>query len=515
MKRTKPRVKLLSRYSTGLVALSLIGVIIPILLLAGFGLYAIFDLGFAVEFAIALFISTLLVMVPRFIWQRREDEQPAEVESESLVSASAEWSDAEMEIWSRTNEHIQLLLEDNDGWSALKQHSFSIVEAVAEAYGKKELDFTVPEGLQLLEEISRRYRRVLDEHVPAVEKVKVSQLKRLYEVGDNYAPKAVKMGKRGLLAWRLFRGWANPAAALASEASGAILGSLTDQVTDNFQRNAKRALLQEVASVAIDLYSGRYIIDSQNLTASKVSVEDQQQMAPALEPLRVVVVGQVSAGKSSIVNALTNEMQAEVDLLPSTDRHSVYQCCFDGREELRLVDMPGLDGSVDSQERALKQITQADLVLWVLKANQSARQLDSTLAKKIEAFYSTPDKLSVKKPKFIGVVNQVDRLKPVPDWSPPYDLNDTDNEKGVTIQAALEYNRSLLPLDRVLPLALPENKASFGLIELETEIQVLCDDAKNVQLNRQRNGAAGASSVVKQGKRLFKASGKIIGNMVQ
>lgn len=110
-------------------------------------------------------------------------------------------------------------------------------------------------------------------------------------------------------------------------------------------------------------------------------------------------------------------------------------------------------------------------------------------------------------------MNQVDKLKPTSEWYPPYDLNDTDNPKSMTIQAAMAFNQNLLPFDQVLPLAIPENKLMYGLLELEEEIQHKCDEAKNVQLNRQRNEAKGSAGILKQGKRLFKASGKVVKNI--
>lgn len=511
MTRVKKGLKSLNRYTGGLIAVSLIGIIFPALVLSGFGLYAVIEHGYVVPFAIALLVSALMIFIPRYIWKKAKENKP-QADREDFVEPSDDWSDSEQEIWSSSNQAIERLLDQNDDWGVLKAHGFNIAELVAQSFGKKELDFTVPEGLQLMEEISRRYRQVLNDHVPAVDMVKVSQLKWLYETGDKYGETALKVGKRGMIAWRILRA-ANPAAAVANEVRSKMLGSITDQISENLQRNAKRALLQEVAKVCIDLYSGRYTIEDEQISASKINKEDEKHKAPPIEPVRITLVGQLSAGKSSLVNALTNEMNAEVDMLPATDNITVYQCNIDGDETLKLVDMPGLDGDKKSTKNVLEQMTQSDLVLWVLKANQSSRQLDLALAKEFEAFYQHPKNISLKRPKLIGVVNQVDKLKPISEWYPPYDLNDTDNPKSMTIQAAMAFNQNLLPFDQVLPLAIPENKPMYGLLELQEEIQHKCDEAKNVQLNRLRNEAKGSAGILKQGKRLFKASGKVVKNI--
>ncbi len=507
MTRIKKSIRSLNRYAGGLLAFSFIGVIFPLLILSIVGLYYVIEQGYVVPFAIVLLVSASMVFIPRLIWQKANENQ-SKSEAKHFVEPSTDWSDAEQAIWLSSNKSIEKLLVRNDDWGSLKDHGIDIAGTVAKAFGKKELDFTVPEGLQLMEEISRRYRKVLNDHVPAVDLVKVSQITWAYQAGDKYGETALKYSKRGMLAWRIFRA-ANPAAAIANEVRSKMLSSLTDQISDNLQRNAKRALLQEVAKVCIDLYSGRYTIDSQKVSSSKISKEDDKRNLPEIEPVRVTLVGQISSGKSSLVNALTNEMNAEVDLL-STGDMAVYQCHLEDSEILKLVDMPGLDGQQKSVQNMIEQMTQSDLVLWVLKANQPSRQLDVTLATEFEDFYRRPENISLKKPKLIGVLNQVDKLKPSCEWYPPYDIYDNENPKSQTIRAAIEFNHNLLPFDMTLPLALPEEKLEFGLVELEKEIERQCDQAKNVQLNRQRNEAKGSATLYKQGQRLFKASGQVV-----
>ncbi|BDU36835.1 GTPase family protein [Vibrio nigripulchritudo] len=514
MTRVKQGLKSLNHYAGGLMLVSFIGVILPLLVLSGFGLYAIVQHGYVIHFAIALLISVLMVFVPRWLWSKRSSaEQVIEEGSEIFVAASTDWSDRELSIWEEVNQSIETKLSRASDWGVLKAHGFEIATEVAQAFGKKDLDFTVPEGLQLLEEISRRYRQVLNEHVPAVDMIKVSQIKWAYDVNDKYGEQAVKVGKRGLLAWRIFRA-ANPVAAVANEIRGKVLGTLTEKAAENLQQNAKRALLQEVAKVCIDLYSGRYTIEEQAVHVSRISEDDETRKAKPLEPVRVTIIGQLSSGKSSLVNALTKEINAEVDALPATNDIRVYRCSIDDEEQLNLIDMPGLDGNKKVTDNVLEQVTQSDLVLWVLKANQSSRQLDVDLQTQIEEFYSRKENISLKKPKIVGVLNQVDKLKPASDWAPPYSLDDETNPKVQTIKAAMEFNLSQLSIDAIYPLGMPEERQMFGIEQLETEIQNQCDHAKNVQLNRQRNEAKGAAGLMGQSRRLFKAGGKIVKNMI-
>jgi predicted GTPase len=285
--------------------------------------------------------------------------------------------------------------------------------------------------------------------------------------------------------------------------------------TDNLQQNIKQALLQEVASVCIDLYSERFSIEDENIMASKASSRDTENKTLPLEPLRVVVVGQTIAGKSSLINTLVGEFSAEVDALPTQTEVKTYSCKVDGIEELRLVDLPGLDGNNKTENLILLEMIEADLILWVLKANQSSKQLDSELHIKLNKYYSDPKNQSRKQAKIIGVVNQVDKLKPTSEWSPPYDLTTPSTVKEKTIIAAIKFNKNILTFDQFIPLAIPEDKQHFGVDVIENLIMDSHNEGKNTQLNRQRHEAKGRDTTFKnQSKRLFKGGYTLLKNAI-
>ena len=175
-----------------------------------------------------------------------------------------------------------------------------------------------------------------------------------------------------------------------------------------------------------------------------------------------------------------------------------------------MVDLQGLDGSAKTEALMLKEMTQADVVLWVLKANQSARDLDKQLKDRFDAFYDDPKNISRKKPIVVSVVNQVDRLKPVDEWQPPYDLENPRSAKAKIIAQALEYNQTLLQPDIALPLAIAPEKAQFGLDILRQTLLERIADANNVQRNRQRFEAMKRGTSVKgQLNKAVKAGKKV------
>ena len=93
---------------------------------------------------------------------------------------------------------------------------------------------------------------------------------------------------------------------------------------------------------------------------------------------------------------------------------------------IKLIDTKGLDGSVETEDLIIEEMTNSDIIFWVLKANQSARKLDEQLRNKFDEFYKKTDNRGRKRPVILALVNQIDKLKPIKDWNPPYDLINCD-----------------------------------------------------------------------------------------
>ena len=493
MKKIRNLFRLLAVLSSGRWGIALISAIFPSIIMMGFGVFLAIKYGYLLEMSIAIAVSTLVFTIPLFISSRSsrdsssrssstepfsnkesdglgEDASESEAESQhnkadikdALVRASTDWSQKELSIWNDSKHHVRQQLLVDIEWGNIDQTGLEVLEFVAKKFDKKSLDFSIPEGLKLFEEVSRRYKLVVREHIPGIEYLKVSYIKAGYEAYDKYGELGQKIVKAAIWGNHLKNLYLNPLKVVSDLGREQATSSMTRGVVDDMQYAAKQALLDEVAAVAIDLYSGRFSIEDEALKASDVSELDEQRFAPELEPVRIVLVGQTSSGKSSLINALKQELVAEVDVLPSTDTSTVYNAFVDDND-VRVVDLQGLDGNPKTEALMLKEMTQADVVLWVLKANQSARDLDKQLKDRFDAFYDDPKNISRKKPIVVSVVNQVDRLKPVDDWQPPYDLENPTSTKAKIIAQALEYNHILLQTDIVLPLAIAPEKVQFGL----------------------------------------------------
>ncbi|ANP76373.1 GTPase family protein [Vibrio splendidus] len=534
MKKIRNLFRLLAVLSSGRWGIALISAIFPSIIMMGFGVFLAIKYGYLLEMSIAIAVSTLVFTIPLFISSRSSSrssnkesfsnkesgglgEDTAEAESQhkkadindALVKASADWSQKELSIWNDSKHHVRQQLMVDIEWGNLDQTGLEVLEFVAKKFDKKSLDFSIPEGLKLFEEVSRRYKLVVREHIPGIEYLKVSYIKAGYEAYDKYGELGQKIFKAAIWGNHLKNLYLNPLKVISDLGREQATATMTRGVVDDMQYAAKQALLDEVAAVAIDLYSGRFSIEDEALKVSDVSELDEQRFAPELEPVRIVLVGQTSSGKSSLINALKQELVAEVDVLPSTDTSTVYNAFVDDND-VRVVDLQGLDGNPKTEALMLKEMTQADVVLWVLKANQSARDLDKQLKDRFDAFYDDPKNISRKKPIVVSVVNQVDRLKPVDDWQPPYDLENPTSTKAKIIAQALEYNHILLQTDIVLPLAIAPEKVQFGLDTLRQTLIERIADANNVQRNRQRLEAMKRGTSVKgQLNKAVKAGKKV------
>lgn len=521
MKKIKQLYLLMAQMSGPGWGIAFVSAVFPILIMSVFALFLAIKYDYILVLSLIIALSTLVICVPLFIIGKTSAKRSEKLSlanasvSDGFVEASDLWSQNEVLIWERSKLESRQLLAQTQEWNELDKVALSLLEFVAKEFGKKALDFSIPEGLQLIGEISRRYRIVVKQYIPGAEMLKVSHLKSGYAAYDQYGELGGSAVKIAIWANYVKNLYVNPAKFAVDIIKDRSSASMSKGLVENIQNAAKRALLDEVASVAIDLYSGRFSFEENEVLASKIAQSDKERYALALEPIRIVIVGQTGAGKSSIINLLKEQFVAEVDVLPSTSSTAVYETTLNDIP-IHVVDQQGLDGAPETQKIMLSEMTQADLIIWVLKANQPARQLDKVLKTELDAYYADSKNISRKKAFVIGLVNQVDKLKPVDHWQPPYNLAKPDCAKASLIQKALEYNQSTLKFDLILALSIAPEKPTFGVSEFKQAISQAIENAYNVQRNRQRVEATHKNIGVKQQiKRALHTGKKLYPNILK
>lgn len=166
---------------------------------------------------------------------------------------------------------------------------------------------------------------------------------------------------------------------------------------------------------------------------------------PPAEPLavRVALVGQVKAGKSSLINALLGRQQAAVDVLPQTKQVQQYELRVSSTEDrLVLLDTAGYSdaGATSEQMREMQEAVRgADLILLVMDAASPARRADVQLLGELRAWLEANQH---RKPApVLGVLTHIDQLRPTREWTPPCAWREPSRPKEHSIAGAVAYTR--------------------------------------------------------------------------
>ena len=524
--------------TTGAIVYLLLVVVVPTASLVIAGLVWLWREGYLLGTLVAWLATTLVAYAAFLAWPRRQlsreldrarlDRDPeaggdagGADDGASLpdtLETRPEWTTRDREIFRRACLRIERAIEGPVDWERMRELSQDVVVAVATEYhgeGKRgRLRFTLPEALLLVSVATERYRRLVLEHVPFADRITLSSIASVAE-----HRKTIERG--ATVANNLRRGGrlVNPL--------GAVVGELRDQFTNRvfasasaaLQKDLMRLLLQEMAQAAIDLYGGRLKVSDAEVAShrTRALLADGERLADTAEPLRVLLVGQIGAGKSSLVNALAASFAAETDVLPTTDRTTVHALEVEGLPPLHLVDTPGLDGEdADRRRELVDAALEADLVCHVARATQPGRAPDAELARAIdERFAARPER---RPPPRVLVLTHVDLLPPRGEWSPPYALDaagrgveaagarggppganggaapDADAarrhaKKAATIAAALGSAREKIGLaagTTAVPVRLDPADARYNVDTLAAELAVAAEAALAAQLNRRR-----------------------------
>jgi hypothetical protein len=279
----------------------------------------------------------------------------------------------------------------------------------------------------------------------------------------------------------------NPLQAAGQETSSLIVEKTASVLSYRLRAYATRMLVLEVGRAAIDLYSGRLALSVDEIRAAQDrDLADAE--APPPVPVRVLLVGQVSAGKSSLVNAMALAVRAAVGPLPTTALVSEHRLELDGRPAVTLVDMPGLDEHLSKPEAFLREAVRADLIVWVASATQPARAPDRNGLDTVRNWAET--QLARRPPSILLALTHVDQLRPAAEWAPPYDITTPVRPKARAIRAAMDAAGRALDVsaEAIVPVAVPPGREAYNIDALWARMALEIDEAKLVQLDRLRMG---------------------------
>ncbi|MBD2329544.1 GTPase [Alkalinema sp. FACHB-956] len=376
-------------------------------------------------------------------------------------------------------------------WNLFWQRCLSLISAIAHLYAPQAkqplLNIYVPQAYALLRGTVDDLDQWMQKLSPVLNQLTIGQAYEAYEIYQKLAPSARRV-------WQLWQ-WAqwilNPVTAAARTLTQGTNNRATQELIGNLGQLLREATLRNLAQQAIALYSGQpatalpdtpqpALPKAETRTLKEILAQASPPETVAQQPVNLLLVGRTGAGKSSLINTLFVEPQAEVDALPSTDRIRDYRWQAPTGETLTLWDTPGYEQvqRSDLRDQVLEHAQDCDGLLLVTPALDPALQMDLEFLQDLQAV--APDL------PLLGVVTQVDRLRPLREWQPSYDWRTGTQPKEIAIREAIAYRRETLPLlQDIFPLVTQStDRPAWGLADLSQAIIQVLDPAKQLRLAR-------------------------------
>jgi predicted GTPase len=461
----------------------------PLLVLAGAGSYFLWQGGWSLYLWVPLTGCMILGYLLAWYWLRKKLLlRPID------FTPPHHWTDRDREAWklveARAKDAEQLDLErlGQIQFYVDTAHDLSIQLAAFYHPGAKDPvgALTLPEILAVGELACHDLAELVDQYLPGSHLLTINDWRRARQLSDWY--------QKANTAYWLVSAFFSPLNTAARFAASKLGTSHPWQrVQQNLVGWFYSAFVHRLGSYLIDLNSGRLRIGARRYQELLKAAQDHQASSNAAQGnavghVTLTVLGQVKAGKSSVINALLGEQRALTDVIPATNQITRYE--LHSKEpaiRLLLLDTVGYGhtGPREDQLRATQEAAkQSDLLLLVLHARNPARKADLNLLEELRNWFAAqPD---LKMPPVLAVMTHIDLLSPAMEWAPPYDWLNPERPKEQQIQQAWNALREQLGpfLVGIVPVCTDPAKI-YGIDEwlLPTIVQFL-DEARAVALLR-------------------------------
>ncbi len=409
-----------------------------------------------------LAISAVTTLAGLAIWHYLRRQKP--LESAFPVLPSETWDNAGQAAAAEV-EKIALRVQAQDLSLDRPEELYRILQEVLDAVARQfhpqsknpTLQTPVTDVLRIVELVAGDCREVAAEHVPGAHILTINDLRGLWRLG--------RFGQDIYVLYKVLAFFVNPVAGLLRELRDAITNNLAHSSAKEAKEFFVGFCVRKAGYYAIQLYSGQFAADDPALIGyqTRRAKLDAQRAAMnrdrlAEEPLRIVVVGQVKAGKSSLINALFGQMTAAVDVVPLTRGVHPYLLERAGMQRAFVLDTAGYDtpaSSTDAFRQLQAELAHCDLILLVCSATTAAREADRNLLDQLRDYHQQHPERHM--PPLLVAVTHIDLLRPVNQWQPPYNLADAQNPKARQIAdacAAVAEDLGIADAALVVPVCL-------------------------------------------------------------
>jgi uncharacterized protein len=503
------------------IALVLALVALPVLVLMGVGSYTLWRVGLSLWVWLPLIGCMALGYFLAAYWQRKRqllhpvDMTPPEHATERDRRA---WALVEARAKAATNVNPERLADP--------QHYLNVGQEMAKElatfYYPHHEDLigalTIPEILAVIELASHDLAEMVDRYLPGGHLLTIRDWQRAKMVADWYQT-------ANNVYWAVSALFSPLNTAIRFGASRLGLSTPLRMLQENLQVWFYTAYLQRLGTYLIELYSGRLRVGAKRwrelvlgeAVPPPALEEDISEVPEAARHVTLTLMGQVKAGKSSLVNALLGERKAVTDVLPATAEVQRYRVSPEGvPAEMVLLDTVGYghEGPKADQVEATREAArQSDVLLLVVQSRNPARQADVDMLRSLRQWFESRPEL--KMPPVVAVMTHADLLSPSMEWAPPYDWLNPKRPKAKSIHDAIDAVREQLggQVVAVVPACTAPGKV-WGIEEaLLPALAARLDEAHAVSLLRVLHGEADARKIRRVFDQLL-AAGKTIAQAV-
>jgi predicted GTPase len=484
------------------VAVLVLLIAAPFLFLMGYGSYTLWLEGWSFWVWWPMTASLALAYILGWQWQRKQQLLKVEFNPE------LHWTERDKQAWHLVEARAKAAAKVNP--DRLTQFDFytevaqEMAMELARFYHPKAKDplssLTLPEILAVIELASHDLAEMVDQYLPGGHLMTIQDWKHARKASDWYQAASS-------VYWAISAIFSPVNTAARYVASQLGVSRPLALLQQNLLLWFYTAFLQRLGTYLIDLNSGRLkvgasryrqLLQGQHAGAEtppgrEADLDDKTEVevadkAESVRQVTITLLGQVKAGKSSLVNAFLGEQRARTHVLPETREITRYDLELDHiGTRLSILDTVGYGHSGPRQDQMASTQDAAqdsDVLLLVLQARDPARQPDLEMLQALRKWFdSRPD---LKMPRVLGVLTHIDLLSPGMEWQPPYRWQQPTRVKEKQIAEAVNAVREQLGdyLVGMVPVCAAEGKV-YGVEEwlLPALVQLL-DEARAVAMLR-------------------------------
>jgi predicted GTPase len=502
-------------------------VALPVLFLAGTGAYHLWDRGWAFYAWWPMGLSLALAYFLAWRWQRQIRARQAE------APPPMHWTDRDRLAWQKVLERVKRADKIDDTKFGDPRFYFDTAQEMAgeivRVYRPDATDpvaiVTIPEVLSVIELASHDLNEMAVKYVPGSHLMTVDHWRT--------ARRAVDWYRQASNVYWLASAVLDPIkTATRYVAAKYGMGKPLEMFQQNVILWFYSAYVREFGFYLVELYSGRLKVGTARYRElmkehahgpggppvvvpppDGTPIDESPPEPPRPKGVSIVLIGQVKAGKSSLVNALLGERRAATDVLPLTSEVTRYDLAAPGvPTHLVLLDTAGYGragAAKDSLEETAGAVQGADLVLWVTHARNPARKADADFFARLRQWFR--DRPHLRFPPVIVVLTHVDLLTPAMEWAPPYDWAGGTRPKERSMADAVAAAQESFPdVSGLVPVCAAAGKEWGVQEELLPEVVALLGEAKAVSLLRCLHAEADEGKVKKVFAQLWAAGRKAV-----